>query len=214
MIGGETETVKRLDPVFASLAPGAGSIPRTAGRKDGGTAERGYLHCGPHGAGHFVKMVHNGIEYGLMAAYAEGLNILRHANVGQSGAGDRRRDDTAPEPRALPLRLQPRRRHRAVAARQRRLVVAARSDRRVVGVEPGSRRVLRTRVRFRRGPVDHPRGDRRRRARARSDRIALRAVRFPRRSRLPESRPLRHALRFRRPPREIGDSNRGHVPFF
>ena len=85
MIGGEPETVKRLDPIFAALAPGAGSIPRTPGRKDGGTAERGYLHCGPHGAGHFVKMVHNGIEYGLMAAYAEGLNILRHANMGKAG---------------------------------------------------------------------------------------------------------------------------------
>jgi 6-phosphogluconate dehydrogenase len=85
MIGGEPEAVKRLDPIFAALAPGAGSIPRTPRRKDGGTAERGYLHCGPHGAGHFVKMVHNGIEYGLMAAYAEGLNILRHANMGTSG---------------------------------------------------------------------------------------------------------------------------------
>jgi 6-phosphogluconate dehydrogenase len=86
MIGGEPETVKRLDPIFATLAPGAGSIPETPGRKGRvGTADRGYLHCGPHGAGHFVKMVHNGIEYGMMAAYAEGLNILRHANVGKSG---------------------------------------------------------------------------------------------------------------------------------
>jgi 6-phosphogluconate dehydrogenase len=86
MIGGESETVKRLDSVFATLAPGVGSIAPTPGRaKASGTAERGYLHCGPHGAGHFVKMVHNGIEYGLMAAYAEGLNILRHANVGKEG---------------------------------------------------------------------------------------------------------------------------------
>ena len=83
MIGGEAETVKRLDPILAALAPGLGIAPRTPGReKLGGTAEQGYLHCGPAGAGHFVKMVHNGIEYGLMAAYAEGLNILRHANVG------------------------------------------------------------------------------------------------------------------------------------
>src|SRR5258707_12606862 len=83
MIGGEPETVKRLDPIFAALAPEIGSAPRTPGRKSGsGTAEHGYLHCGPTGAGHFVKMVHNGIEYGLMAAYAEGLNILRGANVG------------------------------------------------------------------------------------------------------------------------------------
>ncbi|HLZ44277.1 MAG TPA: decarboxylating 6-phosphogluconate dehydrogenase [Gemmatimonadales bacterium] len=84
MIGGETDVVRRLDPIFATLAPGAGSAATTPGRKGrSGTAERGYLHCGPHGAGHFVKMVHNGIEYGMMAAYAEGLNILKHAGVGK-----------------------------------------------------------------------------------------------------------------------------------
>ena len=78
MIGGETDVVKHLDPIFATLAPGIGNIPRTPGReKLGGTAEHGYLHCGPNGAGHFVKMVHNGIEYGIMAAYAEGLGVLR-----------------------------------------------------------------------------------------------------------------------------------------
>ena len=83
MIGGEKEAVARLDPVFATLAPGIAAAPRTPGREtSGATAERGYLHCGPSGAGHFVKMVHNGIEYGLMAAYAEGVNILRHANAG------------------------------------------------------------------------------------------------------------------------------------
>ena len=83
MIGGDPEAVKHLDPVFATLAPGAGAIEPTAGREGlSGTAGQGYLHCGPSGAGHFVKMVHNGIEYGLMAAYAEGLNILKHANVG------------------------------------------------------------------------------------------------------------------------------------
>ena len=85
MIGGEDGPVQRLDPIFSVLAPGVESVSRTPGReKVGGTAERGYLHCGPHGAGHFVKMVHNGIEYGIMAAYAEGLNILRHANIGKS----------------------------------------------------------------------------------------------------------------------------------
>jgi 6-phosphogluconate dehydrogenase len=84
MIGGEADVVRRLDPIFAALAPGIGTGPRTPGReKVGGTAEQGYLHCGPNGAGHFVKMVHNGIEYGLMAAYAEGLNILKHAGVGK-----------------------------------------------------------------------------------------------------------------------------------
>lgn len=87
MIGGEPEVVRRLDPIFATLAPGAGSLPPTPGREQrAGTAEQGYLHCGPNGAGHFVKMVHNGIEYGLMAAYAEGLNILHHADVGKRDA--------------------------------------------------------------------------------------------------------------------------------
>ena len=85
MIGGENEAVQRLDPIFKSLAPGMDAAPPTPGRTKGtGTAEEGYLHCGPNGAGHFVKMVHNGIEYGLMAAYAEGLNILHHANVGKT----------------------------------------------------------------------------------------------------------------------------------
>ncbi len=95
MIGGEPEVMKRLDPIFKALAPGRGAIGRTPGReKTGGTAEEGYLHCGPAGAGHFVKMVHNGIEYGLMAAYAEGLNILHHANAGkQKRAADA---ETAP----------------------------------------------------------------------------------------------------------------------
>ena len=84
MIGGETRAVEHLDPIFATLGPGSGDIPRTPGReKMGGTAEQGYLHCGPNGAGHFVKMVHNGIEYGIMAAYAEGIGILRSANVGK-----------------------------------------------------------------------------------------------------------------------------------
>jgi 6-phosphogluconate dehydrogenase len=84
MIGGDEAVVQRIDPIFSALAPSIDSAPRTPGReKTGGTAEHGYLHCGPSGAGHFVKMVHNGIEYGMMAAYAEGLNILRHANAGK-----------------------------------------------------------------------------------------------------------------------------------
>jgi 6-phosphogluconate dehydrogenase len=86
MIGGETEPVTRLDPIFKTLAPGEEAAPPTPGRGPGGTAQDGYLHCGPVGAGHFVKMVHNGIEYGIMAAYAEGLNILRHANAGSAEA--------------------------------------------------------------------------------------------------------------------------------
>jgi 6-phosphogluconate dehydrogenase len=90
MIGGERDAVAHLDPVFATLAPGRGTIPRTPGReKAAGTSEQGYLHCGPNGAGHFVKMVHNGIEYGLMAAYAEGMNVLKAAGIGRkSGAVD------------------------------------------------------------------------------------------------------------------------------
>jgi hypothetical protein len=83
MIGGETDPIERLDPIFATLAPGRGDIPRTPGReKTHSSAEQGYLHCGPSGAGHFVKMVHNGIEYGVMAAYAEGLAVLKAANIG------------------------------------------------------------------------------------------------------------------------------------
>ncbi len=96
MIGGKDEVVQRLDPIFATIAPGVGAAERTPGRTDANatTAEAGYLHCGPPGAGHFVKMVHNGIEYGLMAAYAEGLNVLKHANV---GAGEREADaETTP----------------------------------------------------------------------------------------------------------------------
>ena len=85
MIGGDTEVVQRLDPIFKALAPGKGDIPATPGREGrGGTAEQGYLHCGGNGAGHFVKMIHNGIEYGLMAAYAEGFNILKQANIGKT----------------------------------------------------------------------------------------------------------------------------------
>jgi len=84
MIGGQSDVVQRLDPIFATLAPGIGNTPRTPGReKLGGTAEQGYLHCGPSGAGHFVKMVHNSIEYGIMAAYAEGLGVLKFANIGR-----------------------------------------------------------------------------------------------------------------------------------
>jgi len=95
MIGGDAESIALLDPIFAALAPGVGSLPRTPGRSaDISTAEQGYLHCGPHGAGHFVKMVHNGIEYGMMASIAEGMNILHHANVGQQ---DREADaETSP----------------------------------------------------------------------------------------------------------------------
>ena len=98
MIGGETEVIQRLDPIFSTLAPGIGAASRTSGRdKINGTAEQGYLHCGPNGAGHFVKMVHNGIEYGIMASYAEGLSVLRNANIGK-------RTNTAADAETTPLR--------------------------------------------------------------------------------------------------------------
>ena len=128
--------MKHLDPIFATLAPGMGDIPRTPGReKLGGTAEQGYLHCGPNGAGHFVKMVHNGIEYGIMAAYAEGLGILRDANIGKQTARDRRRDDSVARSRALPIRPQSGRHRGGLAARQRHRLVAAGPD----GGRAGSR---------------------------------------------------------------------------
>lgn len=103
MIGGEPEVVERLDPIFAALAPGAGEIPRTAGRSGPPSrAEQGYLHCGSNGAGHFVKMVHNGIEYALMGAYAEGFNLLRHAGIGRED----RADDAETAPLAHPEHYQ------------------------------------------------------------------------------------------------------------
>ena len=141
MIGGPDAAVRRLDPVFAALAPGTGTIPRTPGREaKEGTTERGYLHCGPTGAGHFVKMVHNGIEYGLMAAYAEGLNVLAHADAGlRESAVDA---ETTPlrDPEPFQYRLRSGRRRRAVAARQRDLVLAARPHRRRAREEPDPRR--------------------------------------------------------------------------
>ena len=116
-------------PDLPDARPRRGRHPRTPGRdKLGGTAEKGYLHCGPSGAGHFVKMVHNGIEYGLMAAYAEGLNILQARQHRQGHPREGRRDHAAPESRALSVRLQPRRRDRGLAARQRHLVVAPGPD--------------------------------------------------------------------------------------
>ena len=108
MIGGPDGAVERLDPIFATLAPGVEAAERTPGRSgDASPAENGYLHCGPNGAGHFVKMVHNGIEYGIMAAYAEGLNILKNANAGKVAARGRRRDGAARAARVLPVRPRP-----------------------------------------------------------------------------------------------------------
>ena len=161
MIGGEPDIVQHLDPLFATLAPAVDSAPRTPGRdpKSDGTAEHGYLHCGPNGAGHFVKMVHNGIEYGIMAAYAEGLNILRHANVGtQATASDA---ETTPlrNPELYQYRPQPSRHHRGLAPRQCHCVLAAGSHGQRVSRRPRSQDVRRARLRFRRRPLDDHRGD-------------------------------------------------------
>ena len=137
MIGGEDDVVAHLDPIFTTIAPGVDAAPRTPGRTgDPSTAENGYLHCGPNGAGHFVKMVHNGIEYGIMAAYAEGLNILHNADVGKHAAPGRRRDRAAARPAVLPVRPRHPRGRRGVAARQRRRVVAARPHRARAVAEP------------------------------------------------------------------------------
>ena len=123
--------VQHLDPIFATLAPGAASRAAHPGpREGGGTAEHGYLHCGPSGAGHFVKMVHNGIEYGHHGRLRRGARTsCKHANVGKQDARGRRRDDAAARPGALPVRLRPARRRRGLAARQRDRLLAARPDR-------------------------------------------------------------------------------------
>ena len=149
---------------------GATSRGRRGAKGDGGTAEEGYLHCGPNGAGHFVKMVHNGIEYGLMAAYAEGLDILRARERRQGDARGRRRDDAAPQPGALPVRPEPARHRRGLAARQRRRVVAPRPDRGRADRGPGTREVRGPRLGLGRGALDDQGRDRRGRSRARSSR--------------------------------------------
>ncbi len=206
MIGGEDAVVKRLDPIFERLAPGRGDVPRTPGReKAGGTAEQGYLHCGPNGAGHFVKMVHNGIEYGLMAAYAEGLNILKHANVGKTG----REVDAETTPLRNPEHYQYDldlpditevwRRGSVIASWLLDLTASA-----LVEV-PAAREVLGARLGFGRGTLDHPGGDRRGDAGRGAHRLALRAVRVARRGGVPEQAAVRDALRVRRAPREAGE---------
>ncbi len=185
MIGGETDIVKHLDPIFKALAPGRGNIDRTPGRdKVGGTAEDGYLHCGAVGGGHFVKMVHNGIEYGIMAAYAEGLNILHHANVGKNVEGTGRRNHSAARSGALPIRFQSGRCRRSMAPRKRGGVVAARSDRDFIAGSEIVREILRPRLRFGRRPLDHQRRHRRRNAGSGVERGAIRALHLARRKRL------------------------------
>ncbi len=161
MIGGDKAVVDRLDPIFAALAPGIGDIPRTGGREGRDPRiEQGYIHAGPVGAGHFVKMVHNGIEYGLMQAYAEGFDILKNAEYRRAA-------------RRAPFRSRHRRYRRGVAARQRDPVMAARSH----GVRARQERyagsIFRVRRGFRRRPLDRQRRDRRGRARRSADRRAV-----------------------------------------
>ena len=211
MIGGEAAVVKRLDPIFASLAPGLGSIPRTPGReKIGGTAEHGYLHCGPNGAGHFVKMVHNGIEYGLMAAYAEGLNILRHANAGAATARAADAETTplrTPEHYRYDLDLRDIaevwRRGSVVASWLLDLTASALTKSRDLGAFVGSR------LRFGGGALDDRGRHRRGRAGAGAERRALRAVQLARQRRVRGQGALRAALRIRRAP---GEGRRGRAP--
>ena len=128
MVGGPADAVAEMAPIFTDLAPGPGEIVRTPVYKgDPVPAELGWLHCGPNGAGHFVKMVHNGIEYGMMAALAEGLNILSEGKRRLRRSAEGRRDRAADASRVLPVRLRPRGHHRAVATRQRDLQLARRS---------------------------------------------------------------------------------------
>ncbi len=205
MIGGPDHEVQRLDPIFKTLAPGAGSISRTPGRKGEPTqAELGYLHCGPNGAGHFVKMVHNGIEYGIMAAYAEGLDILRAANVGEkSHAIDAettplRNPDHYKYEINLPDVAEVWRRGSVIASWLLDLTATALSEDSALAKFAGRVSELRRR------PVDDQSGYRRGRAGAGPDDGALRAVFFARRSRLSEQTPLGDALPVRRSPRKAG----------
>ena len=168
------DIVKHLDPIFKTLAPGRGNIDRTPGReKAGGTAEEGYLHCGPSGAGHFVKMVHNGIEYGLMAAYAEGLNILKHANAGKT----QRESDAETTPLRNPEHYQYDFNLADITEVWRRGSVVASwlLDLTAISLfeQPNLGAFLGPRFRFRRRPLDDSRGHRIHRSRAGADRGAL-----------------------------------------
>ena len=209
MIGGEDDIVGHLDPIFKTIAPGVDAAVRTPGRTgDPSEAEQGYLHCGPNGAGHFVKMVHNGIEYGIMAAYAEGLNILKHANVGtvkqQADA------ETAPlrDAQYYQYDIDLPGGRRGLAARERHRVVAARPRRPLALGASRPQRLRGPRVRLRRRALDDPRVDRRRRSRRRAERGAVRAVHVARSGRLRRQDPLRDAQGVRRARREARPDHR------
>ncbi len=198
MIGGEQAVIERLEPLFAAVAPGIDAATRTPGRTgQPDSAELGYLHCGPNGAGHFVKMVHNGIEYGLMAAYAEGLNVLRNADTGSV----KREGDAETAPLDHPEYYRHRRRDRGVAARERDRVLAARLHRGGAGGVPRAAGLLGTGVGLRRGAMDRDRGGRPDPGALHSPVLALRLAR-PRPLRQPG--PFSHAQAVRRPRREAG----------
>ena len=186
MIGGPKEAVDRLDPIFSALAPGLGDIPRTPGHeKADPRAERGYIHAGPSGAGHFVKMVHNGIEYGLMQAYAEGFDIMRNKDFEGSARG-----------RAL--RAEPAGYRGGVAARQRHFILAARSRRRRAGEGSAAEGFLRLRPGFRRGSLDRRGRDRGSGSGGRAFHRALCEVPLAGGAHLWRKVALGHALRLRR----------------
>ncbi len=205
MIGGEPDVVQHLDPIFATLAPGIGSIERTPGReKSTGTAEQGYLHCGPNGAGHFVKMVHNGIEYGLMAAYAEGMNILRAANVGKNTHDIDAETTPLRDPEHyqydlnLPDIAEVWRRGSVVSSWLLDLTASA------LNKDPALAQFSRPRVRLGRRPLDDQGCDRRGGSRAGAHDRSLRTLQLARRGDVPGQAAVRHALRVRRSRREEG----------
>ena len=203
MIGGEEAIVRHLDPIFARLAPGIGDIARTPGRAAaGGTAEQGYLHCGANGAGHFVKMVHNGIEYGLMAAYAEGMNVLRGANVGSAQHAVDAETTPLANPEHyrydfnLPDIAEVWRRGSVIASWLLDLTANA------LAQGSGARELLGPGLGFRGRPLDDQGRNRRGRADAGTDDGALCALQLARRSGVPGQAPVGDALRVRRPRRK------------
>ena len=201
MIGGEKTSFSISTRSSPRWRPASATSPaRPAARSSAARPKQGYLHCGPNGAGHFVKMVHNGIEYGIMAAYAEGMGILRDANIGKQPARHRRGNHAAPRPRTLPVRSEPARHRRSLAARQRHRVLAARPDRRVARRRSRAHEIRRPRLRFRRRPLDHQGRHRRGACRRRCSPRAL-YERFSSRGecRLPGQAALGDALPIRRP---------------
>ena len=204
MIGGEDEVVERLNPIWLTIAPGKGTAEPTPGLQPGGTAEQGYLHCGPNGAGHFVKMVHNGVEYGMMAAIAEGLSIIKHADAGLHQ--DEVDAETTPlrDPWAYEYTIDVGRRGRGLAARLGRIVLAGRPDRRRVRQVARPGRLQRAGVRLRRGPVDRAGRGGRGRARLGHRRLAVRAVRVQGQRRVHREDPVGDALGVRRARGEEG----------